>query len=135
MSDITFCREIYTFHGSESDRSIIECLFVVDSSCIPEEMDGKGVRVIQVNPEVIRKISGVQSIDSVELIALMRIPSTFRILNNGLNDEDLRTLLPFPRRILVLDGIQVRFTDYILLIELLTFWGYDSDKTYFDFSA
>lgn len=112
LNDITFCREIYTFHRSESDRSTIECLFVVDSSCIPEEMDDKGVRVIQVNPEVIRKISGVQSVDSVELIALMRIPSTFRILNDRLNDEDLRRLFPFPHRILVLDGIQVRFTGY-----------------------
>lgn len=88
-------------------------MFVVENSCIPEEMDRKGVRVVQVNPEVIRKISGVQSVDCVEVIALMRIPSTFRILNDGLNDEDLCTLFPFPHRILVLDGIQVQFVEFL----------------------
>ncbi|KAH6784501.1 tRNA/rRNA methyltransferase family protein [Perilla frutescens var. hirtella] len=99
-------REIYRFHKSESDRPIIECLFVLDNCCIPEEMDDKAVHVIQVNSEVMRKISGIQSVDSVEVIALMRIPSTFRIVNNSLHDEDCRALFSFPHRILVLDGIQ-----------------------------
>lgn len=105
---ILLCREIYNSYVSESDRPIFECLFVVDNSSIPEEMDNKAIHVVQVNPEVIGKLSGIQSIDSVEVIALMRIPSTFRIVNE--HDEDCRTFFPFPHRILVLDGIQVCFT-------------------------
>ncbi|KAL0291180.1 UNVERIFIED_CONTAM: putative tRNA/rRNA methyltransferase YsgA [Sesamum angustifolium] len=72
-------REIYNFHKAWSNRPIIECLFVLDNCRMPEEIDDKAVRVVHVNLEVIRKISGVQSVDSVEVIAL---------------------------RILVLDGIQ-----------------------------
>lgn len=84
-------------------------MFVVDHCCIPEEIDDKAVDVVQVNPEVIRKISGVQSVDSVEVVALVRIPSTFRIVSDSLQDEECRTLFSFPHRILVLDRIQVCF--------------------------
>ncbi|XP_047956001.1 uncharacterized tRNA/rRNA methyltransferase slr1673-like isoform X1 [Salvia hispanica] len=97
-------REIYSSHMSESGKPIIECLFVVDNCSIPEEIEYKAVHVVEVSPEVIRKISGIQSVDSVEVIALMRIPSSFRIVNK--HDENCRTLFPFPHRILVLDGIQ-----------------------------
>lgn len=109
MTVIAFCREIYSFHKAVSDRPRIECLFVLDNSCIPEEIDDNAVHVVQVNSEVIRKISGVQSVDSVEVIALVRIPSTFQIVSNSPHDEDYHTLFSFPHRILVLDGIQVCF--------------------------
>lgn len=99
-------REIYSFHKLVSDEPIIECLFVLDHCCIPEEIDDKAIHVVQVNPEVIRKISGVQSVDSVEVVALVRIPSTFGIVSDSLQDEECRTLFSFPHRVLVLDGIQ-----------------------------
>ncbi|KAL0350197.1 UNVERIFIED_CONTAM: putative tRNA/rRNA methyltransferase YsgA [Sesamum radiatum] len=99
-------REIYNFHKAWSSRPIIECLFVLDNCRIPEEIDDKAVRVVHVNLEVIRKISGVQSVDSVEVIALVRIPSTFHIVSNNLQEEDCHTFFSFPQRILVLDGIQ-----------------------------
>ncbi|KAK6125866.1 hypothetical protein DH2020_040392 [Rehmannia glutinosa] len=99
-------REIYSFHKAASDRPTIECLFVLDNCCIPEEINVNDVRVVHVNSEVIRKVSGVQSVDSVEVIALVRIPSTFHIVSNSLHEEDCRSLFSFPHRILVLDRIQ-----------------------------
>ncbi|KAL2241100.1 uncharacterized protein LOC105178232 [Sesamum indicum] len=99
-------REIYNFHKAWSNRPIIECLFVLDNCRIPEEIENKAVRVVHVNLEVIRKISGVQSVDSVEVIALVRIPSTFHIVSNNLRAEDCHTFFSFPQRILVLDRIQ-----------------------------
>ncbi|KAL7143875.1 hypothetical protein ABFS83_08G220700 [Erythranthe nasuta] len=95
-------REICSFHKAVSDRPIIECLFVLDSYLIPVEIDDNDVRVIHVNSEVIKKLSGVQSVDSVELIALVRIPSTFHIAT----DKGFGGLFSLPHRILVLDGIQ-----------------------------
>ncbi|KAL7104273.1 hypothetical protein ACP275_08G233900 [Erythranthe tilingii] len=95
-------REICSFHKAVSDRPIIECLFVLDNYFIPEEIDGNDVRVIHVNSEVIKKLSGVQSVDSVEVIALVRIPSTFHIAT----DKGFSGLFSLPHRILVLDGIQ-----------------------------
>ncbi|KAL8472254.1 hypothetical protein ACS0TY_028837 [Phlomoides rotata] len=99
-------REIYSFHKAVSEKPIIQCLFVLDNCCIPEEINDEAIHVVQVNLEVIRKISGVQSVDCVEVIALVRIPSTFQILSSSLRDEDCRTLFSFPHRLLVLDGIQ-----------------------------
>ncbi|KAL9160718.1 hypothetical protein ABFS82_08G218800 [Erythranthe guttata] len=95
-------REICSFHKAVSDRPIIECLFVLDNYFIPEEIDDNDVRVIHVNLEVIKKLSGVQSVDSVEVIALVRIPSTFHIAT----DKGFGGLFSLPHRILVLDGIQ-----------------------------
>lgn len=89
-----------------SERLTIQCLFVLDNCCIPEEIDNEAIHVVQVNSEVIRKISGVQSVDCVEVIALVSIPSTFQIVSS---DEDCHTLFSSPHRLLVLDGIQVSF--------------------------
>ncbi|KAL6560860.1 hypothetical protein OROHE_006037 [Orobanche hederae] len=99
----TTTREICGFH---SDRPIIECLFVLDNCCIPEEIDVNNIHIVHVNSEVIRKVSGVRSVDSIEVIALVRIPSTFHITINSLHEEECRSLFSFPHRILVLDGIQ-----------------------------
>lgn len=98
-----------------SDGPIIQCLFVLDHCCIPEEIDDKAVHVVRVNLEVIRKISGVQSVDSVEVVALVRIPSTFRIVSDSLQDEECRTMFSIPHRILVLDRIQVCFILWVYL--------------------
>ncbi|KAL3845114.1 hypothetical protein ACJIZ3_002517 [Penstemon smallii] len=100
---VTPIREIYIFHKTSSDRPIIECLLVLENYEIPEEIDGHDNRIVHVSSAVIRKISGVESIDSIEVIALVRIPSTFQILRH---EEDCQTWFSFPHRILVLDGIQ-----------------------------
>ncbi|KAG8383627.1 hypothetical protein BUALT_Bualt04G0033700 [Buddleja alternifolia] len=99
-------REICKFHETLSDRPVIECLFVLENCDIPEEIGDNSAHIVRVNSEVIKKISGVQSVDSVEVIALVRIPSTFHIVSNSPLDEDCSTLFSFPHRILVLDGIQ-----------------------------
>lgn len=108
-TNITCCREICSFHKAVSDRLIIECLFVLDNYIIPEELEDNAVHIVHVNSEVMKKLSGINSIDSVGVIALVRIPSTFHIASSNLQDKGFLTLLSYPRRILVLDGIQVCF--------------------------
>ncbi|PIN05861.1 SpoU rRNA Methylase family protein [Handroanthus impetiginosus] len=99
-------REIYSFHKTLLKRPIIEYLLVLDNYHIPEEIYDPAIRIVRVSSAVIRKISGVQSIDSVEVVALVRIPSTFHVVSNNIHEEDCCTWFPFPHRILVLDGIQ-----------------------------
>ncbi|XP_042028866.1 uncharacterized tRNA/rRNA methyltransferase slr1673-like isoform X2 [Salvia splendens] len=103
-----FVKHCVKLRQSSSYRHLHGMVLVVGTTPLREiyssHMSESAVRVVEVSPEVIRKISGVQSVDSVEVIALMRIPSSFRIINK--HDEDCRTLFPFPHRILVLDGIQ-----------------------------
>ncbi|GFQ03719.1 uncharacterized tRNA/rRNA methyltransferase ysga [Phtheirospermum japonicum] len=102
----TTIREIYSYHRAVSDEPIIECLFVLDNCCIPEEIDVNNIHVVHVNSEVIRKVSGVQSVDSVDIIALVKIPSTFHIISDSLHEEGCLSFFSVPHRILVLDGIQ-----------------------------
>ncbi|XP_051127127.1 uncharacterized protein LOC127248693 [Andrographis paniculata] len=99
-------REIASFDKAQSQRPTIDCLFVLENSQIPEEITKNAARVVHVSSEVISKISGVLSTDSVEVIALLKIPSTFCDIGNSLDQKDFRRLFPFPHRILVLDGIQ-----------------------------
>ncbi|CAA0812534.1 Exostosin family protein [Striga hermonthica] len=102
----TIIVEIFRFHKAVSNGPIIDCLFVLDNFCIPEEMDVDSVRVIRVNSEVIRKVSGLQCVDSVEVFALMGTPSTYHAVTNSLHEEDCRSLFSSPHRVLVLDRIQ-----------------------------
>ncbi|XP_073058138.1 uncharacterized protein [Primulina eburnea] len=99
-------REIYGFYKMLQDRPIIECLLVLDNSHIPEEIDDPSVHIIRVNSVVMSKLSGVQSTDSVDFIALVKFPTTFHVASNNLHEEDCRKWFSFPHRILVLDGIQ-----------------------------
>ncbi|XP_073155413.1 uncharacterized protein [Henckelia pumila] len=99
-------REIYGFYKTFQDRPIIECLLVLDNSHIPEEIDYPSVHIIRVNSVVMSKLSGVQSNDSVHVIALVRFPTTFHVASDNLLEEDCRKWFSFPHRILVLDGIQ-----------------------------
>ncbi|EPS65974.1 hypothetical protein M569_08804, partial [Genlisea aurea] len=99
-------REILDFRGRLIDRPKVECLFMLENCSIPEGIEHEEIRVVKVNSEVIRKLSGVQSVDSVRVIALLRIPSSFHALSTGLDYEDCRALFPLAHRILVLEGIQ-----------------------------
>ncbi|KZV30111.1 hypothetical protein F511_19654 [Dorcoceras hygrometricum] len=100
-------REIFGFYKSFQDRPIIECLLVLDNnSHVPEEIDDPSVHIIRVNSVVMNKLAGVQSADSVDVIALVRIPTTFHVAGDNLHEEDCRKWFSFPHRILVLDGIQ-----------------------------
>ncbi|XP_042028867.1 uncharacterized tRNA/rRNA methyltransferase YsgA-like isoform X3 [Salvia splendens] len=99
-----FVKHCVKLRQSSSYRHLHGMVLVVGTTPLREIYSSHMSESVEVSPEVIRKISGVQSVDSVEVIALMRIPSSFRIINK--HDEDCRTLFPFPHRILVLDGIQ-----------------------------
>ncbi|GAB2224491.1 hypothetical protein Droror1_Dr00005252 [Drosera rotundifolia] len=104
----TICiREIYNFNMSNQDQSsMVDCLFLLDGSDIPEELNDRAVHIIHANSLVMKRLSGLQSAESVEAIAVMRIPRSFLNLDNLLSDTDVRAWLPSPHRILVLDGIQ-----------------------------
>ncbi|KAK8271010.1 hypothetical protein V6Z12_D11G235000 [Gossypium hirsutum] len=55
---------------------------------------------------VMKKLSGVQSAESIEAIALMRFPTSFLNLTVDQNKSDSQSWFPSTHRILVLDGIQ-----------------------------
>lgn len=83
------------------------CLLVLDKAEIPEEIDGSSVRIVRVSSIVMNKLSGVQSTESIEAIALMRIPTSFFNLNDDKREAYSERCFPTTHRILVLDGIQV----------------------------
>ncbi|RAL43922.1 hypothetical protein DM860_014058 [Cuscuta australis] len=100
-------REICRFQEKVLGRHIkIECLLVLDDTQIAEEIAFCSARVVCVNSTVMKKLSGVQSIDSIRMIALFRIPSSFCNVGDDCRKEDCSTWFPFAHRILVLDGIQ-----------------------------
>ncbi|GMH14681.1 hypothetical protein Nepgr_016522 [Nepenthes gracilis] len=101
-------REIYKFHMLKQERqnTLVDCLFLLDGTDVPEGLDDGLVRIVHVSSTVMRRLSGVQSMESVEAIALMRIPSSFLNLNNSKLGGDCKGWFSCPHRILVLEGIQ-----------------------------
>lgn len=107
-AEFTFGRELCSFQGKTEDvPTVIECILVLENAKIPKDLTGGFVRHVVVSSMVMKKLSGLQSIDGLDMVALASIPSTFLNLENNLQEEDCRTWFPFPHRILVLDGIQV----------------------------
>ncbi|KAK1323254.1 hypothetical protein QJS10_CPA02g00153 [Acorus calamus] len=100
---LTPIREFTRFRDAAAEEEcepLIECLFVLDGS---EALDD-AARVVRVSPTVMKKLSGLQTTESVEAAAaVVRIPKSFRNVEET-NDCSgwFRTL----HRILVLDGIQ-----------------------------
>ncbi|XP_038689751.1 uncharacterized tRNA/rRNA methyltransferase slr1673-like isoform X2 [Tripterygium wilfordii] len=84
----------------------IDCLLLLDKAEIPEGLDDMSVHIVRVSSAVIKKLSGVQSTESTEAIALMRISTNFSNVDVSQNSADCKTWFPFPHRVLVLDGIQ-----------------------------
>ena len=103
-------REIHEFYKLNQElRSPIECLFLLDKAEIPEELcDIPGERVY-VSSLVMKKLAGVQSTESIEVIALMTMPKSF--VNLSGNHQEMDCMKWFhcssAHRILVLEGIQV----------------------------
>lgn len=85
----------------------MDCLILLEKAEIPDGLDESTDSIVRVSSIVMRKISGLQSTDSIDAIGLMKIPSSF------LNLDDTRShcqkWFPSAHRILVLDGIQVTF--------------------------
>lgn len=108
MYFITKSREICQFQREENQSFyIIEQLLVLEGTSIPEELNNISVTVVHVSANVLKKISGMQSIDSTEVIAIMKMPRSFCDLDKNGSDAMFHKLLPSPSRLLVLDGIQV----------------------------
>lgn len=90
------------------DVSFIDCLLVLDGVEVPEELQELSRIVVHVSEGVMKKVSGMQSVDSTEAIAVMHMPKHFRDLGNHESGDALDDLFRSPKRILVLDGIQVK---------------------------
>ncbi|KAI5669280.1 hypothetical protein M9H77_19133 [Catharanthus roseus] len=101
-------RELYQFQGKMQDGPTkTECLLMIENANIPEDLNNFYIYHICVSSMVMEKLSGLQSTDCLDMVALVRISSTFRNVVENLQEEDCHAWFPFPHRILVLDGIQV----------------------------
>ncbi|XVE86884.1 hypothetical protein DITRI_Ditri18aG0071400 [Diplodiscus trichospermus] len=101
-----FCREIYRYEEASQEKTVMDCLLLLDKAEIPEELDTHSVHIVRISSMVMKKLSGVQSAESIEAIALMRFPSSFLNLDVGQDKPDCQRWFPSTNRILVLDGIQ-----------------------------
>lgn len=99
-------REIYRFQESSQDKNVtMDCLILPDKAEIPNGLDESADSIVRVSSIVMRKISGLQSTDSIDAIALMKIPASFSNLDD--DQKYCQKWFPSAHRILVLDGIQV----------------------------
>ncbi|XP_038904874.1 uncharacterized tRNA/rRNA methyltransferase slr1673 [Benincasa hispida] len=100
-------REICKFQESlHGITCTLECLLLLDDVEVPEGLVDKSVRIVRVSPTVMRKLSGMQSTESIDAIALMRIPASFCSVDGNEKDIDFKRCFPSPHRILVLERIQ-----------------------------
>ncbi|KAI5669235.1 hypothetical protein M9H77_19088 [Catharanthus roseus] len=100
-------RELYQFQEKMQDGPTkIECLLMFENANIPEDLNNFYICHICVSSMVMEKLSGLQSTNCLDMVALVRIPSTFRNVVDNLQEKDCHAWFPFPHRILVLDGIQ-----------------------------
>ncbi|KAI3499886.1 hypothetical protein L1887_35700 [Cichorium endivia] len=99
-------REMYNFQESIQEKATtIDCLLLHEKASIPEEFTESGVHIVRVNSVVMKKLSGLQSTESIDVVSLVKIPSSFHSLENN-RHEDFSKWFPSAFRILVLDGIQ-----------------------------
>lgn len=100
-------REIYNFDGSLQERTVrMDCLLLLDKVEVPEGLDNISTHTVRVSSMVMKKLSGVKSSESIEAIALMKIPASFFSIDVNQKEADCRSWFPSIHRILVLDGIQ-----------------------------
>ncbi|KAK8942459.1 hypothetical protein KSP39_PZI008810 [Platanthera zijinensis] len=91
---------------NSGELSNIECLLLLDGMEIPEMLNLPSISIVHVSPHVIKKLSGVQSVDSTEAVALIKIPRSFYDMLGEHKEEIYPSWFPLPNRLLVLDGIQ-----------------------------
>lgn len=83
----------------------MDCLILPDKAEIPQGLDKSTTSIVRVSSVVMRKLSGLQTTDSLDAIALMKIPASF--FNVDGVEKNCQKWFPSVHRILVLDGIQV----------------------------
>ncbi|XP_068466061.1 uncharacterized protein [Phaseolus vulgaris] len=93
------------FQESLQDESVsMDCLILPDKAEIPDGLDKSTASIVRVSSVVMRKLSGLQTTDSLDAIALMKIPASFFNVDN--DQKNYQKWFPSVHRILVLDGIQ-----------------------------
>ncbi|KAJ0982856.1 hypothetical protein J5N97_011111 [Dioscorea zingiberensis] len=86
--------------------SLVDCLLLLDGCEIPDGFRDSSARILRVSAHVMKKVSGLQSADSIEAVALIKFPSSFLDLNGDQEEASCGAWFPSPQRILALDGIQ-----------------------------
>nr|ACG42486.1 spoU rRNA Methylase family protein [Zea mays] len=84
----------------------IDYLLLLDGVEAPEALREFSGDILYVSAAVMKKVSGMQSVDSTEAVAVMHMPNLFRDLGSHQDGDALDGLFSYPKRILVLDGIQ-----------------------------
>lgn len=98
-------REICRFRESLQDGNVLmDCLILPDKAEIPGGLDISTASIVRVSSAVMRKLSGLQTTDSLDAIALMKIPACF--FNVDGDEKNCQKWFPSVHRILILDGIQ-----------------------------
>ncbi|XP_040378121.1 uncharacterized tRNA/rRNA methyltransferase YsgA isoform X2 [Oryza brachyantha] len=88
------------------ELSSIDNLLLLDGLELPDELYEFSGNVVHVSAAVMKKISGMQSVDSTEAIAIIHMPKYFCDLDSDQGGAVLDELFCSANRILVLDGIQ-----------------------------
>ncbi|KAG8062138.1 hypothetical protein GUJ93_ZPchr0003g17799 [Zizania palustris] len=88
------------------ELSAIENFLLLDGVELPDELCEFSGNVVYVSAAVMKKVSGMQSVDSTEAIAIMHMPTYFCDRDDDQSDAVLDGLFRSAKRILVLDGIQ-----------------------------
>ncbi|KAL2344430.1 hypothetical protein Fmac_005715 [Flemingia macrophylla] len=98
-------REICRFRESLQDGGVLmDCLILPDKAEIPDGLDTSSASIVRVSSVVMKKLSGLQTTDSLDAIALIKIPASVFNVDSG--QKNFQSWFPSVHRILVLDGIQ-----------------------------
>ncbi|XP_044486986.1 uncharacterized tRNA/rRNA methyltransferase slr1673 isoform X2 [Mangifera indica] len=118
-------REIYKYEKSLEDKTVtMDYLLLLDKVGIPEGLDDIPSRTVRVSSVVMKKLSGVQSSESIEAVAIMKLPTSFFSIDGNQKEADCQSWFPSTHRILVLDGIQDPGNLGTLLRSAMAFkWG------------
>ncbi|XP_062119499.1 uncharacterized protein LOC133833933 isoform X2 [Humulus lupulus] len=104
---LSVIREIYEFQESIQEKTVkMHCFLVLNKAEISGEIGGFSGRIVRVSSAVMKKLSGLQSTESIEAIGLMSIPTSFLNLDDQQQEAGCERWFPVAHRILVLDGIQ-----------------------------
>jgi len=118
MFAFVFLREICDILTRENPSSLkpIKVLLVLELTNPRSDLSSWAERIVFVSEPVMRKVAGVDSTEGLQGVGLLNLPSSFCNLD-GTGNIQAGNWVSSPRRVLVLDGIQVRS----ILLSRLTF--------------